>query len=920
MAARKRNRQSVVCVFCKKRKVKCDKGQPCSTCIKYGNDDCTYDNIGINDDLKRDRDQEMTRNEIRLLENKIRKLRNQLEEDNEASSPKDGPVIDKNYPFHELIGVNPVAAHDDKLNFYDRVLPVTSQSMGYKRNNSPFHWITLMKGDIVLSGLLEYLMHITAFQRDGKKVLNSNLKTVETEFEKKLESVDGSVDSKLYKDNNWQNSFATVSQSSNSSQATEVIPSQDINGNANLIGRDIPSFRMSSTSDNDTNGLVLGYNKARNDNTYVQALGEKIRISLPPKEIIWRLLKVFFEEFYFLFPLFDQLEFYQSIIKIIGVVTYKYEPVLEMNIEKRMDFAHIGTLLLILRITYLLLSSRTKLNLKDKKSSLKDPTIKMLLGRPISVQFYDFARQCLGMFDILSTASLPVFQFALLLRLYNVYAPEEGDGDRESEVMIFNNVLLNMAISLGLNREPDHIPGYVGTPQAKHLHRKLWWTVYSMNIHQSFVNGSKFNIRSTDFDTKPLFYEAGFANTNYGEMERVYCEVAGLKLVVFESVLELTDLVSSVKGDADMRMVSKSLEFMETSILKGYGRILDTMDDSHTFSSELRRLAQVRLHLLTATASITILYNFFIYYEKRNNLKLREYYVRKMIVLIGLDLIPLCYEIVHNTSRMFKTIPVVTIVPDMFEAIQKSILVFISFFIRCRTDVMLHNKNEDHDERVVNDPEYIDYFTLLNKTTQLFSIVAKDLIEILVEFSPTYFYAWKLTKSMKAFYEISSNRVLYDCPHLRTLTVLSFTESSIKEIHEILSQTVKKIDEVNSEVQRKTETDDDLSSSASSFTESRAPENVQSFTSDGSHVTPGTPFNWNFDVPNADVPIDAAGVDKIWTEVLASKVDTDGYQNIANYANAGFDNAASFIDFEAIPDLMDGRAMDEMLKSFLEKN
>lgn len=912
MAARKRNRQSVVCVFCKKRKVKCDKGEPCSTCIKYGNDDCTYDTIGINDDLKRDRDQEMARNEIRLLENKIRKLRNQLEEDSESGSPNGhGPVVDKSYPFYELIGNNPIAAHDDKLNFLAQNVPPTTQnSPSLRKSHSPFHWVTLMKNDTILGGILEYVIQITAIQRDGKNVSNGNLKTVESEFEKKLETVDGSVDIKLFKDNNWQNSFATVSQSSDSSQATEVIPSQDINGNVNLIGRDIPSFRMSGT-DNDANGVVLGYNKSKNDNIYVKALAEKIRISLPPKEIIWRLLKVFFEEFYFLFPLFDELDFYQNLVRIIGIVSYKYEPVREIIIEKRVDFAYLGCLLLMLRMTYFLLSNKARLNPRDKKTSLKDPATKMLLGRPISIQFYDFARQCLGMFDILSTSSLPVFQFALFLRLYNMYAPEEGDGDRENEVGIFNNILLNMAVSLGLNREPDNISGLVTSPQVRHLHRKLWWSVYSINIYQSFISGNRVGIRSSDFDTKPLYFEPGFANTNYTEMEKTYCEVASLKSVFFTSVLELTDLVASVRGDVDMRLVSKSLEFMETSILKGYGRILEIMKEPHSFQSDMEKLTRVKMHLLTSTTSINLLYSFYVYYEKKNNLKLRDYYVKKLIVLIGLDLVPLCYELVHNTSNFFTTIPVITLVPDLLEAIHKVILVFIGLFIRCRIDIMIHNRNDDHDEKVADDAEYIEHFTLLNKTTQLICIVIKELIETLVDFSPSYFYAWKLTKSVKAFYEVSSNRIIYDCPHLRAISVLNFSNSNMKELFGILTQTSKNIDKVKAEVQRKAEED-----TPNSITESKIVE-TPSFT-EGSHVTPGTPFNWNLDVPNTDVPIDAAGVDKIWTDVMASKVETDGYQNIANYANAGFDNSAPLLDFEAIP-VLEGRGMDEVLKSFLEK-
>lgn len=38
----KKKRPIKVCSFCRKRKIKCDKGEPCSSCVKFGNDKCEY--------------------------------------------------------------------------------------------------------------------------------------------------------------------------------------------------------------------------------------------------------------------------------------------------------------------------------------------------------------------------------------------------------------------------------------------------------------------------------------------------------------------------------------------------------------------------------------------------------------------------------------------------------------------------------------------------------------------------------------------------------------------------------------------------------------------------------------------------------------------------------------------------------------
>lgn len=50
---RKRNRPSLVCNFCKKRKTKCDKGRPCSMCVKSkAGHSCTYDSNWVDHDGK----------------------------------------------------------------------------------------------------------------------------------------------------------------------------------------------------------------------------------------------------------------------------------------------------------------------------------------------------------------------------------------------------------------------------------------------------------------------------------------------------------------------------------------------------------------------------------------------------------------------------------------------------------------------------------------------------------------------------------------------------------------------------------------------------------------------------------------------------------------------------------------------------
>lgn len=168
MTSRKRHRISVVCGFCKKRKVKCDKGNPCSTCIKYGNMECHYDIQGVDVVSNKVNDAEyMVQGELQILKAKIRNLEETLTTSNESYN-EDSSIHNsrKNVPSQPFKlengincfgGYNPVASPDETINFYEGYTAVLDGEPVKRRNFGPLAWLSLIKVDPALTILWSFI-------------------------------------------------------------------------------------------------------------------------------------------------------------------------------------------------------------------------------------------------------------------------------------------------------------------------------------------------------------------------------------------------------------------------------------------------------------------------------------------------------------------------------------------------------------------------------------------------------------------------------------------------------------------------------------------------------------------------------------------------------------------------------------------
>ena len=144
-----------------------------------------------------------------------------------------------------------------------------------------------------------------------------------------------------------------------------------------------------------------------------------IKKFLPPARLIWIHLDNYFSSpLYALFPFSTEDWFLDIVTSILGERSDSELPP-NIKLEKKLDFAKIGCIFVILRLSYLMYpSDLTHCSTEEEK---------YVVSHEIGTDYIEIAQSCTNLFKLLRRGVLPVLHCLLLLRIYRRFAPEEGD-------------------------------------------------------------------------------------------------------------------------------------------------------------------------------------------------------------------------------------------------------------------------------------------------------------------------------------------------------------------------------------------------------------------------------------------------------------------------------------------------------------
>lgn len=621
------------------------------------------------------------------------------------------------------IGINPYneLRPDELVDFYDNYTPIHIGVQNRQMNFGPFSWLSFMKKDPALQLLWGFMnTHRKLFIRnvvppvlikDDLKELGSDSKT-EVEFRRKAMDRDGDND---------------------------VAP----------FGKLQSEIKIALNK----HAISLGLTVFEGEVDQKLHLIEQIRLMLPAQRTTWVLINRFFSVIYPFVPLVDEQWFRLEIRRLLGPEGTGTEKCTLINVEKRLDLATLGILLIMLRLSYLSTFSNNK-NENERVLAANDQSelaeAKYILSNPIDIDVVKLAQLCLEQFDLHRRTSLPVLQCAVFMRIYRLFSPEEGDGSDGGDAHVFNAMCIQIAYCMGLNREPNLFKDCCNQEKTNNLGRKLWYFLRTMDMNQSLQYGFPLMIDDNYNEVLMPYYTNGNANVLDTNMEKSICESLSATETLYGRVRHILRRSLQLKNRMKMSELTELLSEFERQMQTHLGKLSDYTQPSALDEYRFVKVLRCKSYINMRSITMSLLQHFFLNYELAGLDDLAFFYLRKCISISSGELVPEFLELIRNNHKNFdskSTIPDLVLTPSLEAVIHKtnqfnfSILSRLHYSIqKMKGDRELHNKN------LMVSFEYRMHYAKICKLTKLLHKICKYNMACLSRLSSRYYYAWRICK------------------------------------------------------------------------------------------------------------------------------------------------------------------------------
>lgn len=577
---RKRKRISIVCNICKARKVRCDRNTPCNLCIRHRTAHlCAYTDLD-NSPSKEESEEKLPKTP-----------------ENFSNAPTvylapitAAKVLSGFEGFESVVGVNPLNSPLEKISFFSDYSsmsydPDTQEEM----NHGPFLWHSIVRVDPALADVWNFILN----NKPTKKVKVPSVYTRGIPKDAPLQVLD-----KIRK---------------HSEQRFDP-------ANAKLRLQNIP--------------LGLTFKDPFRNKTEA-SYEERLLAILPPKNILWSHIDRFFHYIYPFYPFLDEQHFRLNVERILGPPDYLLTAIRSLNIDGRIDLTIIGILCIVLRMSYLSLISNDPLENTDviKRGILGiDNKDSQLLQSPIGIEFVDFSRFCLNQYQVSNRASLGVVQLVVYMRIYMEAAPEDPDGPGRDLHQVNNGILLQLAYSIGLNREPDKMMDTLNNPKLNNVRRKLWMFV----SHRDYTNLIKFG---TPFTSLAYFSDTKFPFLDLTNSNSVSDPIVEQSIQPLERLMPLIkDVLKSILFMNEDTLIAEfinNLNQLEVYLFENYGTMRTFHEAFHeTDAKSLVQLLKLQYYVPLQIFILSCYFRLFLLYESQKLTHLAFFYLKKMLVIM----------------------------------------------------------------------------------------------------------------------------------------------------------------------------------------------------------------------------------------------------------------------------------------------
>ncbi|ESW98703.1 hypothetical protein KL918_001905 [Ogataea parapolymorpha] len=436
-----RNRVPISCEPCRKKKLKCDRTKPCSSCVKNKTQySCKYANQNLDNMNK----MQLT-TEIINLKMKVNKLEKILQANNINASE----YSDLSFVFNESISRMSEDQEDPVLDLSEKF-----DRMIFKENrmlrSGATSYVTFIKADKQLSLLFEALNK--RHEQEYEEYMNAQ--KIKVQHDSKMFDNSNIARKHAYQDKDLCMDSILSGMTTTTLTASGLLKSQDI-------------FALASSK-------------------------------LPPMFAIEALVDRFFTHAYYLVPFVDEETFREELTYVL-LSDEKGNP--SFKVAHHQNTSIVSLLLIILRYAYMTINVK---EFDENPRSIEDENLATMLrmGIVIGPQYIELAKNVLLSMppeeSIFRKVTIRNIQVLMFLRWYQSYSPELSEDYYEASISL--SLIIQMCRVLGINRDPDHFSEVFRDEKVKNLRRRIFYKLYYMDTLSAFDLGTPVVIHPDEYD------------------------------------------------------------------------------------------------------------------------------------------------------------------------------------------------------------------------------------------------------------------------------------------------------------------------------------------------------------------------------------------------------------------------------------
>lgn len=310
-------------------------------------------------------------------------------------------------------------------------------------------------------------------------------------------------------------------------------------------------------------------------------------------------------------PIFDREAFEITLTRIFGldIMSVKSDElhvrIQSINLEETFDLIHVAIFLIMIRFSYLSIITQLKLHATDRL---------LLKYFKVPTNFFNLANRCLSVYKPFRKSKIILLQFLTMVKSYSLFSVEDGEGNDLNQGTVLKNIVAILVKMMGMNRDPinnidifNHCFGESSDKKC-YVWRKLFWTLVTLDHKTSSLSGLLSNFDETFMDKfcdtqlpdpKPNFPHYDF--------EKGICDfliVTNRITLKFATIIEDT---SRLKGFVTLEELLNDLEEMEAELVNNNCNLSNLKQMN--ISNYTKEIEELDYHLFTNDIILTSLSN-----------------------------------------------------------------------------------------------------------------------------------------------------------------------------------------------------------------------------------------------------------------------------------------------------------------------